>query len=194
MELQIEIANALRSRKIVELDGLGRRKGAVLIILYPEENDVNVIFILRSKNVPNHKGEISFPGGGAKEEDKDLMDTALRETYEEIGLRVSREQVLGRIDDYSTQASQFVVTPYIAFLNSKPEVCPDHYEVDNILNVPLSKLLAPNALEEGAIISRSGELRVPFYRHGEYKIWGATEKMLSGFLKIIRGLKSVNDP
>jgi 8-oxo-dGTP pyrophosphatase MutT (NUDIX family) len=194
LEFRKELADALRSRNFSELDGTGARKGAVLIILYPEGDDVNIIFTVRSQNVPTHKGEISFPGGGYEPWDSDLIDTALRETHEEIDLEVHREQVLGRLDDYSTSASKFVVAPFVAFLDSKPEVRPDSFEVAEILHVPLSCLLAPGAPEEGIIMSRVGELKVPIFRYGEYKIWGATQKMLSGFIGIIKEFKSLQDP
>lgn len=194
LEFRKELADALKSRNFSKLDDIGARKGAVLIILYPEGYDVNIIFTLRSQNVPTHKGEISFPGGGYEPWDSDLIDTALRETHEEIDLEVHRKQVLGRLDDYSTSASKFVVAPFVTFLDTKPEVRPDSFEVAEILHVPLSSLLAPGVPEEGIIMSRSGELKVLIYRYKEYKIWGATQKMLSGFLEIIKEFKSIKGP
>ena len=194
LEFRTELADALKSRNFSELDDTAAKKGAVLIILYPEGDDVNIIFTLRSQNVPTHKGEISFPGGGYEPWDSDLVDTALRETHEEINLEIHREQVLGRLDDYSTSASKFVVAPFIAFLDLRPDVRPDSFEVAEILHVPLSCLLAPGAPEEGIIMSRAGELKVTIYRYGEYKIWGATQKMLSGFIGIIKAFKSLHDP
>ena len=191
LEFRKELAEVLSARGFTKLDDRGYRRGAVLMILYPKGDDIRIIFTVRSMRVSRHKGEAAFPGGEREEGDKDLLDTALRETYEEIGLGVPRDQVLGRLDDCLVRGSKFIVTPFVAFLNKEPKVSPNPIEVSDVIAVPLSMLMAPGALEEGVVTWRGKELRVPFFRYGRYKIWGATERILRGFLEIVRECKSL---
>ncbi|MFQ5710664.1 MAG: NUDIX hydrolase [Candidatus Geothermarchaeales archaeon] len=184
-ELRDRIHQALSSRKPLSIEARGRRRGAVLIILYPDD-DVKMIFTVRSQNVSEHKGQISFPGGSRERRDRSMIETAIRETYEETGIRVSEDQVVGRLDDALISVSNFVVTPFVAFLETPPQPTPDEREITQIIEVPLSKLMDPDSLEERVMESQGKPVKSVVFTHGEHIIWGATARMLMQFMEIIK--------
>jgi 8-oxo-dGTP pyrophosphatase MutT (NUDIX family) len=168
-----------------------RPSAAVLIALYTHRDRLHVVLTKRTHRVEHHKGEISFPGGGRDEEDTDLVETALRESAEEIGLQRDHVDILGRIDDFIT-VSQFHVTPYVGAIDprhSPYEWRPHVVEVAEVIEVPLSHLYEPSSL----VLERrvlNGEVRhVEAYRYGEHRIWGATQRMLQQFLEVARGVR-----
>ena len=99
-----------RERKVIEHPPFPR--AAVLVPLFEKDASCHLLFTMRSHQVRHHRGQISFPGGAFDEEDADLQRTALREAFEEIGLREREVQVLGILDDIIT-TSEFIVTPFV---------------------------------------------------------------------------------
>jgi 8-oxo-dGTP pyrophosphatase MutT (NUDIX family) len=159
------------------------KPAAVLVPLYGRAGHERVLFTVRSNLVEHHKGQISFPGGAFSDEDPDLAMTALRETEEEVGLDRSRVEIVGRLDDIVT-VSNFRVSPFVGVLRDEtPTFYPSPLEVAEILDVPLRHLLdrANLTLEE---TSTGGEAR-PAYRFGQYLIYGATARILAGFLALL---------
>ena len=161
------------------------RPAAVLLLLYSVGGAEHMLFTLRTDTVEHHKGQISFPGGAVHEADADLETTALRETYEEVGVDPPAVEIIGRLDDMIT-SSDYRVTPFVGILHGGPyEFVPSPFEVAKILEVPLLHLLNPaNFVEDRR--ERDGHFVVtPAYNFGEHRIWGATARMLSGFLELI---------
>ena len=157
---------------------------AVMVLLYEKDGQPHVLFTERSHEVQHHKGEISFPGGGAAEGDADLVATALRETYEEIGVPPQDVEIIGQLDDLIT-ISDFRVTPYVGVLKARSHepFLPHEREVAAVIEVPLRDLL--DALELELRDWRGQPLLVPAYTYGEHRIWGATARILKELLDLI---------
>ncbi len=165
------------------------KTAAVLILLFPDKNHIKLAFIKRTHYDGPHSGQISFPGGMKEESDKDFVQTALRETEEETGIHVSEKQLLGRLSELRIPVSNFVVYPFVAYLDYYPDFKPDPVEVDHLIQIPLAHLMKNENIETEFRRYQGKSFPVPYYKFGEYKIWGATAMMLSEFLSIIEGLE-----
>ena len=153
----------------------------VLIPLFERNGELHVVLTQRTDEVEHHKGQISFPGGVKNGRDTTIIETALRETEEEIGLPRNAVNVLGMLNDFQTP-SGFRITPVVAFLLSVPLFFINTAEVSQIFDVPLSFFLDVRN-ERVEQHERSGKMiNVYFYRYGQYEIWGATAAMLRSFL------------
>jgi 8-oxo-dGTP pyrophosphatase MutT (NUDIX family) len=153
----------------------------VLVPLFLKNDELHVIFTQRTDEVEHHKGQVSFPGGVMDKEDQTIIDTALREAEEEIGLKRDLVEVLGISNDFRTP-SGFRITPVIGFLAAIQSFVPNKNEVSEIFDVPLSFFLDP-CNERVEQHMRSGKImNIYFYSYGKYEIWGATAAMLRSFL------------
>jgi len=154
---------------------------AVMVLLF--EKDQNLYFILNKRTdlVEHHKGEISFPGGSKDPEDNGLLETALRETHEEMGIKPNNIDVIGEIDDVETN-SDFIITPFVGTILYPYEYKLSEVEVDEVLEVPLSTLTNPNNInyfkhdKYGSLVS---------YKHFNHNIYGATALILEKVIKLI---------
>ncbi len=132
-----------------------------------------------------HKGEISFPGGGVHPSDSSLLETALRESQEEIGLKPKDVYALGELDDLITRYSDFVVTPFVGAIRPGYSFVPSTFETAEILEIPACALLEEDCLREEAQIRLGGEIvRQYVYTYGKHRIIGATARMLRQFLEV----------
>jgi len=158
---------------------------AVLILIYEHEGRHYVVLQKRSEHVRDHKGQVSFPGGGVDPDDTDLLFTAIRETHEEIGVHPEDVEVIGQLDDIVT-ISNFRVTPFVGWLARYPyEWRFSDPEVAYLLEVPLDHLQDPATLIPDRRIIRGREIVLPSYQFGDDLIWGATARMLSNFLDVL---------
>ena len=166
----------------------GQTPAAVLLLLAGLSEDARVVLTVRSHDVEHHKGQISFPGGAVHDADADLTTTALRETWEEIGVEPEDVEVIGQLDDIVT-ISNFVVTPFVGILR-KPlpfEYVASPIEVGEVIEPPLAALLAPGTLVWEELGASAASRRAPAYVWSSYRIWGATGRMLHGFLTLLDG-------
>jgi 8-oxo-dGTP pyrophosphatase MutT (NUDIX family) len=159
---------------------------AVLIALYERDGDHHVILTKRSMKVLHHKGEISFPGGAFDPDDPDLQTTALREAFEEIGLHPADVEVIGEIDEFVT-STNFRVSPFVGVVKRTPYAwMPSEDEVAVIIEFPLRLLLSGETFARETI-TRDGQLYDHVtYTYGEHVVWGATARMLTQFLEVLR--------
>ena len=158
------------------------RQAAVLIAVTESENP-ELIYTLRSNKVGSHGGEVSFPGGMFETEDKNLQDTALRESHEETGLDRSKVNILGSID---TVVSRFniSVTPYVGIVPSDIELNDNSDEIEACFRVPLSFILEDKRHRNDEI-NRNGDIFfMPAYSYDSYIIWGLTAMITVDFLNI----------
>ena len=118
----------------------GWRPAAVLLIIYENDNKPYIIMTEKSEHMRIHAGEISFPGGKPESGDADLCCTALRETREEVGLDVGRQNVIGQLKSVRTLNSKFMILPFVATLHHVPKLYPND-EVEHILRIPLEPFL-----------------------------------------------------
>jgi 8-oxo-dGTP pyrophosphatase MutT (NUDIX family) len=157
-----------------------------LVPLYEAQDGPGVILVHRTEQVPTHKGQISFPGGGYHESDGDLTVTALRESHEEIGLRAADVTLLGRLDDVVTAASAHVVRPVVGLVPASYPFRLDPFEVQRLIHLPLAPLLAGAPFRE-EIWQRDGAPHsVFFYEADGQTIWGLTARILKRFVELVR--------
>jgi 8-oxo-dGTP pyrophosphatase MutT (NUDIX family) len=156
----------------------------VMVLLYPKDGYPHLILNKRTDKVEHHKGEISFPGGAQDPQDTSFLDTALRETEEEMGIRRSDVEVLGELDDVPTR-SGFLIHPFVGLIPYPCEFRPSDDEVAEVLEVPLSHLFeSENARKEAHIAG--GELNSSSaYVYQEHLIYGATAKIIEQFLRLL---------
>lgn len=156
---------------------------AVLVLVYTSGDDHSVLLHKRSQRVVHHKGDIAFPGG-VQEEGESLLDTALRETHEEIGVDPADVEVLGRLDDTPTTAN-YLISPYVGTIPSPYEFRPNGDEVEALLEAPVSGLLNPeNRRDDVRLVD--GELkRIPCFAHDGHLIVGATAMILGALVELI---------
>ena len=162
------------------------RLSAVMILLYPSNSDIFISLMKRPKYSGVHSGQISFPGGKHEKYDKDLIETALRETEEEIGVDRLNINIIGELTDLFIIVSNFKVRPVIGLIDHKPEFIPDPYEVEGVLNVSLNSLSDPkNQGIETMSFRNDIVINSPYYNvHGNI-VWGATAMIISELLAIV---------
>jgi 8-oxo-dGTP pyrophosphatase MutT (NUDIX family) len=180
-----EVRNILntRERRAIEQPSLAR--AAVLVPLFEKGEACHIVFTKRSDNVRYHKGEISFPGGVFDESDFELQRTALREAFEEIGLKESDVQIIGVLDDIITTVTQFIVTPFVGLFPYPYPFELSAIEIAELIEVPLSALLDEDCYSEREIIRETGKELVSAYQYENHVIWGATARILKQFLDLI---------
>ncbi|MFQ5893918.1 MAG: NUDIX hydrolase [Nitrospinota bacterium] len=173
-----------RTRRTIEEPGL--RHAAVLVPLYGADGEVHLLFTKRSDAVEHHKGQVSFPGGVSDPQDADSLETALRETEEEIGLKPSDVTVLGALDDYAT-STNFVVSPFVGIIPHPYAFTVNDIEIDELFTVPVSAFLAKeNFFLLTAILPGKPQPQYLF-RARSHVIWGTTGRILYQFLTLCFG-------
>lgn len=161
---------------------------AVLLpIIYKQGQDC-ILFTKRTQKVTAHKGQISFPGGVYQESDGTLLATALRECAEEIGLSADEVEILGELDDTLTNASGYIISPFVALIAGPYQFRINTEEIEEIIEVPISVLLDKNSRhEETRTINGKAAASYSYHYQGRV-IWGATAAILSQFLDIFAGV------
>jgi 8-oxo-dGTP pyrophosphatase MutT (NUDIX family) len=171
-----------RERKVIEHPPFPH--AAVLVPLFKKGEDCHLLFTKRSEEVKYHKGEISFPGGVADQQDSELEETALREAFEEIGLKESDVQIIGLLDDTVTR-TEFIVTPIVGLFPYPYPFKISEVEISELIEVPLASLLDEECFGEREIIRGDQKEVVYAYQYGKHAIWGATARILKQFLDLI---------
>jgi 8-oxo-dGTP pyrophosphatase MutT (NUDIX family) len=166
----------------------GLRASAVLAPLYDDDGEAVVILTRRAQHMRSHRGEVSFPGGG-QEPGETLWATAVREAWEEISLDPSSVDPIGELDHLSTRSSGSFIAPFVGALRDRPDrLVADPSEVEHILHVPLSELVAPGVYREEIWRWESVERPIFFFEVVGDTIWGATAAMLRNLLCVTLGL------
>jgi len=162
------------------------RLGGVLILLYEKDNEWQTVFTQRRKYEGVHSGQMSFPGGKKDDTDEDIIQTALREAEEEIGVSKSSLEIIGRLTELYIPPSNFLVHPVVAHLHGDKKFTAQEREVQEIVEIPLSFFLSSNSIKQTEIHLQQGvTTKVPAFIFGEYVIWGATAIMLSELKEIL---------
>jgi 8-oxo-dGTP pyrophosphatase MutT (NUDIX family) len=146
---------------------------SVLIIIF--EDSPKILMIKKPVTMKHHGGEIAFPGGKISNEDEDLLDTAIRETLEETGIIVKREEVIGQLEPVTTLNSGFTILPFICILNEIKKLTPNS-EVDEFLEIPLISFL--ETLEDDLDPKHRSIQEMYAFRFDKNLIWGASARML----------------
>lgn len=174
-------------RGMIRADDRPPVPSAVLAPLYERDGEAWVVLTRRGLDMRAHAGEVSFPGGRVEDADRDLVHTALRESQEEIGLDPGTVEVIGELDHLATITSGSFIVPWVGALPEPPELRPTSIEVDGVIEVALSELMAPGVFREERW-NLGGVVRpiVFFDLYGD-TVWGATAAMLRQLLGLITG-------
>ena len=170
----------------------GARPAAVLIPVVADP-EPTAIFTVRTDTVRSHKGQISFPGGSKDEKDLSLVHTALRETEEEIGLGAAKVEVIGELDTFPTFVSGYVVTPFVGYLEERPELHPNPAEVASILEVPLAQMNNEIRRDPG-FSHREKTYPTEAWIWEGHVIWGVTARIVREFLSVLGEAGLVEPP
>jgi 8-oxo-dGTP pyrophosphatase MutT (NUDIX family) len=180
------IRTSLASLHPRELSNGFRREAAVLIPVFRENGTFHLLLTRRTEDVETHKGQISFPGG-MREGEEPFLETALRETFEEVGIESSSIEPLGRFHDY-VSITRFRVTTFVGFIRAPFETKRQVNEVAEILHVPFDIFLDPGnpLIRKQTVPGR--ELDVYTYPYGTHQIWGLTARIIKDLFDTL-GLK-----
>lgn len=157
----------------------GIKESAVLMLLYPENDELYFCLTKRNTKLKHHPGQISFPGGQCEKHESDPWLTALRETEEEIGLHKSAIQYLRKLSDVYVSVSNFNIHPYLGYTPEKPAFIVNHDEVAEIICLPLHSIFSKENHTKRKLKTSLGTYEVPCYLINEHVIWGATSMMIA---------------
>jgi 8-oxo-dGTP pyrophosphatase MutT (NUDIX family) len=163
------------------MDAPGTKDAAVLVPLYPDGDDLVAVFTERRSDLPQHAGEISFPGGRQDEPDEDLRATALREAEEEIGLKASDVELVGALPPVGTFVTGYRIHPFVGLIEPGHAWQPQETEVARILELSLSDLR--RGFEMQRLLRKGLPIKTPTYTVDGHFVWGATGRIVRSLLE-----------
>jgi 8-oxo-dGTP pyrophosphatase MutT (NUDIX family) len=176
-----QLLSRRRKRRIVDTS---RISAAVLLPIYCNQGQYCLLLTKRTQKVKEHKGQISFPGGAYQEEDGILVNTVLRECAEEIGLMAEDIEILGELDDSISRTSNYIISPFVAFIPWPYQFKVNGEETEEIIEIPVLALLDKDGWHpETEIIDGESVIAYSYHYQG-IRIWGATARILNQFLDI----------
>ncbi len=186
-----------RDRSLMNLPlfpGEDARVAAVLILLYPDNGSIHTVFMQRPEYEGIHGGQISFPGGKKEPEDESIIQTALREAWEETGVDPVKINVLGTLTPLFIPVSNMLVTPVVGWINQKPIFNHKTEEVSFLINAELKRFLDNSIVKSKPFEIRGQIVTIKFFDYDGNTIWGATAMILQELLALItRGSLSVQE-
>ncbi|MFQ6607241.1 MAG: NUDIX hydrolase [Fidelibacterota bacterium] len=157
---------------------------AVLILLFPEEDDWRFFLTERTQGVEHHRGQISLPGG-TLERGESPLDTAIRETQEELGIQ-EKPEIIGQLSALHIPVSGFEVSPFVGWLGERPVLKPHLAEVARVHETTLVEFLDPECRKWEQRTFRGVDFDVPYFMLDGVKVWGATAMILSEFRQMLQ--------
>lgn len=158
------------------------KHSSVLLLLFIENDELNALLIKRPEHMKHHAGQIALPGGRI-EKGETALETALRETHEEIGVLPTDIEIIGELSGLYVQVSRFQIHPFVGWLNKKPELFINKNEVEKAISFPIKKM--EDVFNDAEINTITGKLKVPCFQFEGEIIWGATAMILSEFYDTI---------
>ncbi len=163
------------------------RQAAVLMLFYPKNSETHLALIVRNSYPGVHSSQIGFPGGKVEKTDKDLQETALRETHEEVGVSPEKVQIIKPFSKIYIPPSNFLVSPFMGISHHELSFIPDLDEVKRVLEFPLSLFLDENSITRVKMTtSYATDIEVPAFMVDKYVVWGATAMMMSELKETIK--------
>ncbi|WP_339698929.1 CoA pyrophosphatase [uncultured Marixanthomonas sp.] len=188
--IQFKMAPVERLKELKEQARLKQnaRKAGVMALFYPSEtNETHIILILRRTYKGVHSAQVGFPGGKIEPEDDSLMEAALRETEEEVGVSRNVVTVLKELTEIYIPPSNFFVQPFLGLTNTTPTFIPQDDEVEALIEVPLSLFMDDKTLVTKKITtSYATNIDVPAFLLNGHVVWGATAMMLSEVRELLK--------
>lgn len=173
--------------KDLELEKINPREASVMMLFYPKNDKPHLVMILRNSYKGVHSSQIGFPGGKVEKFDTSLADTALRETFEEIGVDRELITIVKPFTPLYIPPSNFKVYPFLGYATQELIFNPDDREVFGIIEMPLSTLMDDNTKVSKTLgTSYMEEVDVPAFKFEEYYIWGATSQMLNELKEVLK--------
>lgn len=165
----------------------GLVRAAVLVPLFEEAGRLHVLLTRRTEDVRDHKGQISFPGGRKDPADQTLLETALRECEEEIGVPPARVRVMGELDDLVT-ITDYLVSPYVGLIPYPFPFRISEREIAEIIRLPIEDFLPPERLRVARRLQYRGAIHTTyFFDMGPHIVWGVTAQILLQLLESAYG-------
>ena len=166
------------------------KHAGVLSLFYPDEDmETKFVLILRKTYKGVHPAQVAFPGGKLEAQDASLRDTALRETFEEVGVPIDTVQIVRSISQVYIPPSNFYVHPFIGFTQTTPQFIKQDDEVEALIEIDLEHFLDEQSLISKKVkTSYSIEVEVPAFKLNDYVVWGATAMMLSEIKDLLKQL------
>jgi len=181
-DFETHVMNVLRDKKKIKLAANNLVRAAVLVPLIKNANYYSLLFTKRHKELKNHPGQISFPGGLFEESDVDLKGTILREAWEELGIIKSDINILGVLDDYASSTG-YLISPFVGKIPYPYDFKINRKEVSEVIIAPLEEL--KKSPKTGYIIKNSEPYPVYYYELPNHVIWGATARIVKNFIDIL---------
>ena len=189
-EAHYKLAPLFRVQELEKLNGqkADAKNAGVLSVIYPSPEDkVHFVLILRKTYKGVHSNQVGFPGGRVEKEDRDLEQTALRETEEEVGIPRSEIQVLKKLTQIYIPPSNFWVYPFLGIMERTPVLIPQEDEVEDILEIDLDEFLSDSCLTTQKLSTSYAEnVDVPAFLLNGHIVWGATAMVLSEMKELLK--------
>lgn len=179
--------------EIDDTASINARRSSVLILFYPYEETVYFPLILRPTYPGVHSGQVGLPGGGVEEGDSNLIDTALREAQEEVGVDPLTVNVLGQLSTLYIRPSNNLVLPVVGWTRERPTFMPDPREVALLIEASLLEFLDPTNLRTEEWEFQNRKAQVPLFGIQQQVVWGATA-MILGELFALPAMRQVPGP
>lgn len=163
------------------------KQSAVLLLLVPYNYSFAIVYTQRAENILDaHSGQISFPGGGYSATDGNLLHTALRETYEEIGVEVQPEWIVGALSKYTVPVSNYHVQPFVAIApHSLSSYTMQHTEIARVIEIPLLHICNPMHIQTKQLQYKNRIVTIPYYAWNDIQIWGVTAMITEELIECI---------
>lgn len=177
----------IQSINNLNIEGKNPKSAAVMMLFYPKNGRTHLVLIVRNSYEGVHSAQIAFPGGKYEVEDITFEKTALRETYEEIGIHPDCMEIIRPFTHLYIQPSNFLVYPFLGICKNEIIFIPDTSEVADIIELPLSVFLAEDVVVSVMIsTSYANNIMVPAFKIEDHIIWGATAMMLSELKEVLK--------
>ncbi|HQE33073.1 MAG TPA: CoA pyrophosphatase [Flavobacterium alvei] len=177
----------IESLKNQNLDSFNPKTAAVMMLFYPKKGRTHLVLIVRNAYEGIHSAQIAFPGGKYESNDQTFVNTALRETQEEIGIHPEQIEIIMPFTNLYIQASNFMVYPFLGISKEEIVFIPDSNEVAQIIELPLSDFLNDNLIVSAIMTtSYAKDIEIPAYKINEHIVWGATAMMLSELKEVLK--------
>lgn len=190
IDAQFSLAPKLRLRySEKKINSLNPKKAAVISLFYPNnKGEACFLLTLRASYKGTHSAQISFPGGKFNHNDETLKNTALRETFEEVGIPIKKISVFKQMTDVFIPPSNFLVTPFLGYLEYVPSFTKNH-EVKELISISIKDLLNDSSISTTKLsTSYAKNIDVPCFILNNYTVWGATAMMLNEIKGLLKTL------